>query len=57
LQWSGITIIAINHIFKHLFILLDQPTAAVIEQKAEENILEMGHTFDQTNMSMLRSLT
>ncbi len=45
---------------QRLFILLDQPTAAVIAQNAEESILivgEMGHTLDQIDMSMLRSLT
>jgi hypothetical protein len=48
-------IIAINHILEHLFILLDQPTAAVIAQNKEENILivgEMGYTFDFINLNM-----
>ena len=50
----------IDHILQHLFILLDQPTAAVIAQNAKENILvvgEVGHTLDQIDMRMLRSLT
>ncbi len=59
-QFPGIIIIDIQHVFQHLFILLDEPTAAVIAQNAKENILivgEVSHTLDQIYMSMLRSLT
>ena len=53
----------VNHILQHLFVLLDQPMAAVIAQNAKEkleNILiagEVGHTPDQIDMRMLRALT
>ena len=58
-QFPGISLIDINHVFQHLFVLLDQPSAAVIAQNAKENILVVGevrNTLDQINMSMLRPL-
>ncbi len=61
-QFPGITLIDIEHVFQHLFMLLDrdQPSAAVIAQNAKENILvvgKVGNTLDQIDMSMLRPLT
>jgi hypothetical protein len=41
-QWSSFYILVINQISEHLFILLDQSTAAVIAQNAKENILIVG---------------
>jgi hypothetical protein len=58
--FTGSIFIAIKHVFQHLFVLLDKPTAAVIVQNAKENILNVGevcHTLDQIDMRMLRSLT
>ncbi len=58
-QFPGIARIFIEHIFQHLFILLDTPSAAVIAQNAKEYILvvgEVSNTLDQIDMSMLRPL-
>jgi hypothetical protein len=48
-----------NHVFQHLFVLLQQPTAAVIAQNAKEDVFvvcEMRHTLDDIYVSMLRAL-
>ncbi len=48
-----------NHVFQHLFVLLQQPTAAVIAQNANEHALvvcEMRHTLDDIDVRMLRAL-
>ncbi len=48
-----------NHVFQHLFVLLQQPTAAVIVQNATEHVLvvcEMRHTLDDIDVRMLRAL-
>jgi hypothetical protein len=47
-----------NHVFQHLFVLLQQPTAAVIAQNAKEHVLvvfEMRHTLDDIDVRMLRA--
>ncbi len=59
-QFPGINLIDIEHVFQHLFILLDKPLAAVIAQNAKEKFLivgKVGNTLDQIDMSMLRPLT
>jgi hypothetical protein len=46
-----------NHVFQHLFVLLQQPTVAVTEQNAKEDVLgfcDMCHTLDDINVCMLR---
>jgi hypothetical protein len=50
-----------NHVFQHLFVLLQTPTAAVIAQNAKEHVFvvcEMSHTLDDINVTvcMLRPL-
>ncbi len=48
-----------NHVFQHLFVLLQQPTAAVIAQNAKEHVLvvcEMRHTLDYIDVRMRRPL-
>ncbi len=48
-----------NHVFQHLFVLLQQPTAAVIAQNTKEHVLvvcEMLHTLDDIDVRMLRAL-
>ncbi len=48
-----------NHVFQHLFVLLQQPMAAVIAQNAKEHVLvvcEMRHTLDDIDVRMLRPL-
>jgi hypothetical protein len=48
-----------NHVFQHLFVLLQQATAAVIAQNAKEDVLvvsEMLHTLDDIDVRMLRPL-
>ena len=48
-----------NHVFQQLFVLLQQPTAAMIAQNAKENVLvvcEMRHTLDNIDVRMLRPL-
>jgi alpha-D-ribose 1-methylphosphonate 5-triphosphate synthase subunit PhnL len=49
-QLSRINVTGVEHVFQHLLILLDKPTAALIAQNAKENILIVGeviHTLDQ----------
>ena len=57
-NWARFCIV--KYVFQHLFILLDQPTAAMIAQNAQENIFivgKMGHSLDQIDMRMFRALT
>ena len=58
-QCPVITSIVIEHVFEHLFILLDKPSAAMISENAKKYILvvgEVSNTLDQIDMSMLRPL-
>ena len=58
-QCPVITSFFIQHVFEHLFILLDKPSAAMISENAKKYILvvgEVSNTLDQINMSMLRPL-
>jgi hypothetical protein len=46
-----------NHVFQHLFVLLQKPTAAVKAQNAKEHVVvvcEMSHTLGDINVCMLR---
>jgi hypothetical protein len=55
-----LTLINIEHVFQHRFILLDKPSAAVIAKNAKENILivgKVGNALDQIDMSIFRPLT
>jgi hypothetical protein len=48
-----------NHVFQHLFVLLQKPTAAEIAQNAKEHVLdvcEMRHTLYDIDVLMLRPL-
>jgi hypothetical protein len=48
-----------NHVFQHLFVLLQKLTATVIAQNAKEHVFvvcEMSHTLDDINVCMLRPL-
>ncbi len=60
LSCASLQVILTNHVFQHLFVLLQHPTAAVIAQNVKEQVLvvcEMHHTLDDIDVRMLRLLT